>query len=53
MDFFVKYTELFVDEAKKDTSQHKTNIKNFPAAGTPARKNQQPGGRMRLEATTS
>ena len=57
MDFFVKYTELFVDEAKKDTTQQhssKANIKTLASPpGVQAHKKQPPAGRMRLEATTS
>ena len=56
MDFFVKYTEIFVDEAKKDPSSQKTTNKFSTAqvAGAPAPKNHQPaGGRMRLVATSS
>ena len=50
MDFFVKYTELFVDEAKDGPSHQKNKFaKGFK--GAPPRQSQ-PGGRMRLVATS-
>ena len=55
MDFFVKYTEVFVDEAKKDSNQQKNKFsENFSnkQMQQATRKNP-PGGRMRLVATSS
>lgn len=57
MDFFVKYTELFVDEAKKDSNQQKNkfseNFSNNKQMQQHATRKNPPGGRMRLVATSS